>query len=94
MVIHFPESWLLKIIHIWYLYILRCADNSLYTGITTDIERRLHEHNTLATGARYTRARRPVLLVYSREFPSRSEAAKEEWRIKKLDRADKEALLG
>ena len=77
----------------WRVYMLRCADGSLYTGITTDIERRVEEHNSAATGARYTRSRRPVVLVYDEPASSRSEAASREAAIKQLTRADKEALM-
>lgn len=73
----------------WHTYILRCADDTLYTGITTELERRLKEHNSSNLGAKYTRARRPVSLVYSEKFSSRSEASKEEARIKKLSREEK-----
>lgn len=77
----------------YFLYILHCADGTLYTGITTDLERRLTEHNTSARAARYTRGRRPVMLVYSRRFRTRSAALGEEARIKKLSRAEKMALI-
>lgn len=77
----------------WVVYVLRCADGSLYTGITTQLDRRLREHNDSPKGARYTRHRRPVLLVYSERHPSRSAASKREAAIKKLSRRDKEALL-
>lgn len=77
----------------YYLYILECADKSLYAGITTDLARRLAEHNNSKLGAKYTRARRPVRIVYSRRFRSRSAAAREEARIKKLRRAEKIELL-
>jgi putative endonuclease len=78
----------------YYTYIVRCADDTLYTGITTDIERRLDEHNGDAdNGARYTRIRRPVQLVYAVEFPDRSSASKEEVRIKRLSRKQKEELI-
>ncbi len=76
----------------WHVYLLRCADGTLYTGVTTDIARRLEEHNQSPLGAKYTRARRPVKLVYSANFPTRSEASKEECRIKGLSRAGKLAL--
>ena len=81
------------------LYIVACADGTLYTGIATDVARRLLEHNggaapgTKGKGARYTSARRPVALVYEAAFASRSEAAKEEARIKRLTRAEKEQLV-
>ena len=67
-----------------YVYILRCADQSLYTGITKDIEKRLEEHNKSPLGAKYTRNRRPVKLVRSQEVPDRSEASKLERKIKKM----------
>lgn len=77
----------------WYLYILRCADNTLYTGITRDLERRILEHNGNKKGAKYTRSRQPVTLVYSRECADHSEALKEEIRIKKLTRKKKEEII-
>ncbi len=77
----------------WYVYILRCRDDSLYTGISTDPEARLKEHNEGRAAARYTRARRPVRLVYTESVESRSAALKREYAIKQLDRKDKLALL-
>ena len=78
----------------WFVYMLRCADGSLYTGVATDLQRRLQEHNTSdALGARYTRARRPVALVYSEEAESRSTACQREAAIKKLRKAEKERLI-
>ncbi|MFA6159600.1 MAG: GIY-YIG nuclease family protein [Parcubacteria group bacterium] len=77
----------------YYLYILRCADKTLYTGITTDLKRRILEHNEKKLGARYTASRRPVKLVYSKKFKSRSLASKEEARIKKLKRVQKLELI-
>jgi len=77
----------------WFLYILKCKDNTLYTGITTDLERRLNEHNTKKTGAKYTSIRRPVRIVFSKKFKDRSEASKEEARIKKLSREEKNILI-
>lgn len=74
---------------VWHVYILRCADGTLYTGVTTDLVRRVEEHNASPKGARYTRARRPVALVYSERFASRSAASKREAAIKKLSRAAK-----
>lgn len=77
----------------WFVYILRCADDTLYTGVTTDPERRLREHNAGGRpGARYTRARRPVELVHCEEAGSRSEACRREIAIKKLGRNAKLAL--
>ncbi|MBR2537474.1 MAG: GIY-YIG nuclease family protein [Hyphomicrobium sp.] len=87
----------------YWLYIVECADGSLYTGLATDIERRLAEHNGGLTGksgrplkskgARYTSVRRPVVLVYQAAFATRSEAAKEEARIKRLTRPQKLAII-
>ena len=77
----------------WYVYMLRCEDNSLYTGVTTDLTRRFDEHSGTKRGAKYTRAKRPTALVYSRWFRSRSNAQKEEARIKKLLKGEKEAML-
>ena len=75
------------------MYILKCADNTLYTGITVDVERRLKEHNhDDKLAAKYTRVRRPVNLVYQETHKSRALAAKREAEIKKLKRLDKELL--
>lgn len=76
----------------FYTYILTCADGSLYTGWTTDMERRLIAHN-LGKGARYTRARLPVSIAGYWEFGSKSEAMRFEWDIKQMTRAQKMALL-
>ncbi len=76
----------------WHVYILECADGTLYTGITTDIERRLSEHNS-RIGAKYTSARLPVSLVYSEHADNRSAASKREHAIKQMTRAEKIALL-
>ena len=73
----------------WQVYILKCADGTLYTGITTDLNRRVLEHNESFLGARYTRGRRPVRLIYSEKFNSRSLSLIEENRIKKLSREEK-----
>ena len=72
-------------------YILRCSDDTLYTGWTNDMEKRLAAHND-GTGAKYTRGRRPVELVYYEEFATKQEAMRREVAIKKLSRAEKEAL--
>ena len=77
----------------WYAYMLRCGDGSLYTGSTTDVERRLREHQG-GTGARYTRSRPPVTLAYAEEAPDRSAAQRREAAIKKLPRAQKLKLIG
>ncbi|TVO77006.1 GIY-YIG nuclease family protein [Sedimenticola selenatireducens] len=77
----------------WYIYILQCSDNTLYTGITTDLERRLHEHNHSPKGAKYTRARRPIVLVYSEPADCRSTASRREWELKQLNATDKRQLI-
>ena len=77
----------------WCVYMLHCADGSLYTGITTDVARRVAEHNgDSGLGARYTRSRRPVALVYVESADSRAQASRREAAIKRLDRARKLAL--
>ena len=77
----------------YYLYILKCADGTLYTGITVDLKRRVGEHNSSKKGAKYTRARRPVKLVYSKKFKNRSLATKAEAKMKKLSRTQKLNLV-
>ncbi len=77
----------------YYLYILKCADKSLYAGITTDLKRRVNEHNGKKLGAKYTAGRRPVKIVYSKKFKNRSTASREEARIKSLTRTQKLALI-
>jgi putative endonuclease len=77
----------------YYLYILECADKTLYTGITVDLVRRLKEHNDSKLGAKYTRARRPVCIIYSKKFLNRSNASKAESKIKKLSRIEKLRLI-
>lgn len=77
----------------YYLYILECADESLYAGIAVDLERRMEEHNSSELGAKYTRSRRPVKLVYYKKFRNRSTASKEESRIKSLSRKEKLELI-
>ena len=79
---------------IWHVYMVRCSDGTLYTGITNDLEKRIEAHNSGKDGARYTRARRPVTLVYSEQVQSKSAAARLEYRIKKLRRSKKELLAG
>jgi len=79
----------------WQVYIVRCADDSLYTGIARDLERRIAEHNAdNGLGASYTRSRRPVKLVYQESAADRSAASKREYQIKQLSRAEKMALIG
>ncbi len=75
-----------------YVYLLRCANGSLYCGWTTDPEARLKAHNS-GRGAKYTRSRRPVELVYTEAFPDRHEALSREWHIKRMSREEKEKLL-
>jgi putative endonuclease len=77
----------------YHVYIVMCADGTLYTGIARDVTRRVSEHNTSALGAKYTRGRRPVTLVYSAEFPDRASAQREEARMKKLSRREKMRLI-
>jgi putative endonuclease len=78
----------------YYLYVLMCADSTLYTGIALDIEKRIEEHNSSLLGARYTRSRRPVKLVYSKEAGDQVSASREEYRFKQLSRTAKLALCG
>src|SRR5687768_12146794 len=78
----------------WYVYIVRCADHSLYTGVTTDVARRLKEHNANnKLAAAYTRARRPVVIVYKEALATQSCALKREYEIKQLTSDAKEALV-
>ncbi len=78
----------------FYFYILRCADNSLYCGMTTDLVRRLKEHNsTGAKGAKYTRAKKPVVLVHSEKFPDIKTALQRESEVKKWTKSRKEQLV-
>lgn len=76
----------------WYLYILRCGDGSLYTGITTDVARRLDAHRS-GKGAKYTRGRMPLSLVYQERCTDHSQALKRELEIKALPRQEKEKLI-
>ncbi len=77
----------------YYVYILECADRTLYTGWTSDIDKRINSHNSSRNGAKYTRSRRPVRLVFSREYSSLSDTLKEEARIKKMSKAQKIQLI-
>lgn len=77
----------------YYVYMLECADGTLYTGIATDLERRLEEHNSSPKGAKYTRVRRPVTLVYSETYEDRSSASKREYEIKKKMRREEKLQL-
>lgn len=78
----------------YFVYIVKCADDTFYTGIATELERRIEEHNNSDKGAKYTRVRRPVRLVYSEEYPDRSSASKREYEIKKkMTRSEKLKLI-
>jgi putative endonuclease len=77
----------------WYVYIVACRDRTLYTGITTDVPRRVQEHNSDGNGARYTRGRRPVALVYTECVPSRSMASRREREIKRMSAGKKQHLI-
>ena len=79
----------------WFVYMVECADGSLYTGITTDLDRRVQEHNSgnASTAANYTRSRRPVTLRYCEQQASRSDATRRELQIKKLSREQKLQLV-
>jgi len=77
----------------YYVYMVECADGTLYTGIAKDLQRRIEEHNHSQKGAKYTKTRRPVALVYTEECEDRSTASKREYAIKKLSREQKLALL-
>jgi putative endonuclease len=76
----------------WYVYILECSNNALYTGITNNIKRRLREHNS-GKGGRYTRARQPVRLIYTETYNKKSEALRREIQLKGWTRKKKEALI-
>lgn len=76
----------------WYVYIVECSDGTFYTGITTDVNKRVLTHNK-GKGAKYTKARLPVVLMASFEAGNRSEASKEEYRIKQLTRKEKQILI-
>ena len=76
----------------WFVYLLRCGDGTLYTGITKDVTRRTQQHNA-GTASRYTRSRLPVTLVYQESAPSQSLALKREATIKAMSRLDKESLI-
>ena len=77
----------------YYFYILRCADNSLYCGMTARLERRIREHNSTGRGARYTRAKKPAILVHSEIYPDIKAAMGREAEVKRWTKAKKEALV-
>jgi len=78
---------------VWFVYLVRCRDDTLYCGIATDLARRLAEHNSADKGAKYTRGRQPVQLVYAEEAASRGQATQREGRIKRMSRAQKMGLI-
>ena len=77
----------------WYTYMVRCNDNSLYTGVTTDLLRRVNEHNGDKKGAKYTRNKQPVILVYHQAQTNRSAACQYEYALKKLSKQQKETIV-
>lgn len=77
----------------YFIYILKCSDGTLYTGSTNDLDKRILSHNTSKTAAKYTRSRRPVKMVYSEKFKTKSEAMKREWEIKHTTRSEKIKLF-
>ena len=77
----------------WNVYILKCADDTLYVGSTNKLEKRLHEHNNLKSGAHYTKIRRPVVLVYSEELQTYADVRKREGELKQLTRVEKLKLM-
>ena len=77
----------------WYVYMVQCADDSLYTGVTTDVDRRIREHNESTRGARYTRSRRPVSLVWQERLTDRAAACRREYEVRQFDRRKKLSLL-
>ncbi|MFZ2150786.1 MAG: GIY-YIG nuclease family protein [Candidatus Absconditicoccaceae bacterium] len=76
-----------------FVYIVRCNDNSLYTGIAKDLTKRISDHNNSKTGAKYTKSRRPVDLIWSKKVADRNEASKLELQIKKLGKQQKEEMI-
>ncbi|MCI9170588.1 MAG: GIY-YIG nuclease family protein [Lawsonibacter sp.] len=76
----------------WYVYMLRCGDGTLYTGVTDDVERRLAAHRA-GKGAKYTRGRGPLELVYQEQVPDKSAALRREYQIKRLPKQEKEGLI-
>ena len=82
-----------KDLDIWHVYMVCCRDNTLYTGIAKDLDRRIKAHNSGKEGARYTRGRRPVKLIFSKQVGSKSAAARLEYKIKGLSRSKKDLLV-
>lgn len=85
-------TWLFMSKSLWFLYILKCADQTYYTGITNDLMRRLQQHES-GTGAKYTRGRGPFVVAHTETFATRSEASKREYAIKQLSKSEKNKLL-
>jgi putative endonuclease len=79
---------------VFFVYMLECSDGTLYTGSTGDLKKRLHAHNSLSSGARYTRSRRPVKLVYAEKCGTLREARRREYELKQLKRWQKLELIG
>lgn len=81
----------------YFFYILRCADNSLYSGVTSDLDRRLGEHNGkgngVGKGAKYTRSRRPAQLIHFEKYENRSKAMRREYEVKKMSKEEKEKFV-
>ena len=77
----------------WFVYMVCCADATLYTGITTDLDKRIKQHNSSKYGAKYTRSRQPVSLVYFEQLANRSLASKREYEIKRLTTQEKHLLI-
>ncbi len=77
----------------YYVYILECVDKTLYIGSTNDVQKRVAVHNEGKTGAKYTKPRRPVVLRYSEQHETKSDALKREWELKRLTRSQKLALI-
>ncbi len=77
----------------FFVYIVRCADRSLYTGVAKDVQKRIHEHNSSTRGAKYTRSRRPVTLVYAKQYPNKSAALRAEYALKQYSRKEKLLMI-
>ncbi len=77
----------------WFVYMIRCSDGSLYTGVTTNVERRFKEHQENKKGSKYARAKIPLRVVYTETVTSRSDAQKREWVIKNMKKIEKESLV-
>lgn len=91
---HEKQQACLNALNEWFVYLLRCADDTLYCGVTTDLSKRLRQHNgELAGGAKYTKVRQPCQLIYSERVADRSTACKREYAIKQLTRLQKLRLI-